>query len=60
MCVLYFPVEHFKSHILAFSSNLEAFNPGVAEWRQDISRVVKDSMVQVSSPVQYYYRTSYQ
>uniref|UniRef100_A0A8C7KNW7 Sortilin related VPS10 domain containing receptor 1 n=1 Tax=Oncorhynchus kisutch TaxID=8019 RepID=A0A8C7KNW7_ONCKI len=43
--------EHFKSHVLAFSSNLEAFNPGVPEWRQDISRVVKDSMVQVSSPV---------
>ncbi|XP_055781662.1 VPS10 domain-containing receptor SorCS1-like isoform X1 [Salvelinus fontinalis] len=40
--------EHFKSHVLAFSSNLEAFNPGVAEWRQDISRVVKDSMVQVT------------
>uniref|UniRef100_A0A8C8EGP3 PKD domain-containing protein n=1 Tax=Oncorhynchus tshawytscha TaxID=74940 RepID=A0A8C8EGP3_ONCTS len=40
--------EHFKSHVLAFSSNLEAFNPGVPEWRQDISRVVKDSMVQVT------------
>ncbi|CAB1312673.1 unnamed protein product [Coregonus sp. 'balchen'] len=40
--------EYFRSHVLAFSSNLEAFNPGVAEWRQDISRVVKDSMVQVT------------
>ncbi|KAK6293648.1 hypothetical protein J4Q44_G00359740 [Coregonus suidteri] len=40
--------EYFRSHVLAFSSNLDAFNPGVAEWRQDISRVVKDSMVQVT------------
>ncbi|CAB1343668.1 unnamed protein product, partial [Coregonus sp. 'balchen'] len=41
-------VKYFRSHVLAFSSNLDAFNPGVAEWRQDISRVVKDSMVQVT------------
>ncbi|CDQ87966.1 unnamed protein product, partial [Oncorhynchus mykiss] len=40
--------EYFRSHVLAFSSNLDAFNPAVAEWRQDISRVVKDSMVQVT------------
>ncbi|XP_024280687.1 VPS10 domain-containing receptor SorCS1-like [Oncorhynchus tshawytscha] len=40
--------EYFWSHVLAFSSNLDAFNPAVAEWRQDISRVVKDSMVQVT------------
>lgn len=40
--------EYFQSHILAFSPNLDELNPGVAEWRQDIGRVVKSSMVQVT------------
>ncbi|XP_062319687.1 VPS10 domain-containing receptor SorCS1-like [Osmerus eperlanus] len=40
--------EHFQSHVLAFSSNVDELNPGVAEWRQDISRVVKNTMVQVT------------
>ncbi|KAM3863124.1 VPS10 domain-containing receptor SorCS1-like [Diretmus argenteus] len=40
--------EYFRSHVLAFSSNLDELNPGVAEWRDDISRVVKSSVVQVT------------
>uniref|UniRef100_A0A667Y410 Sortilin related VPS10 domain containing receptor 1 n=1 Tax=Myripristis murdjan TaxID=586833 RepID=A0A667Y410_9TELE len=40
--------EYFRSHVLAFSSNLDELNPGVAEWREDISRVVKNCMVQVT------------
>lgn len=47
----------FRSHVLAFSSNLDELNPGVSEWREDISRVVKSSMVQVSSAaVSSYYK----
>uniref|UniRef100_A0A3Q3WH77 PKD domain-containing protein n=1 Tax=Mola mola TaxID=94237 RepID=A0A3Q3WH77_MOLML len=41
--------EYFQSHVLAFSSNLDELNPGVSEWREDIGRVVKSSVVQVSS-----------
>ncbi|XP_062304046.1 VPS10 domain-containing receptor SorCS1-like [Osmerus eperlanus] len=40
--------EYFKSHLLAFSSNLDEHNPDVVEWRQDVSRVIKASMVQAS------------
>ncbi|XP_026165515.1 VPS10 domain-containing receptor SorCS1-like [Mastacembelus armatus] len=40
--------DYFQSHVLAFSSNLDELNPGVAEWREDIGRVVKSSMVQVT------------
>ncbi|KAK5854139.1 hypothetical protein PBY51_015235 [Eleginops maclovinus] len=40
--------EYFRSHILGFSSYLDDLNPGVSEWREDISRVVKNSMVQVT------------
>uniref|UniRef100_A0A669CAD6 Sortilin related VPS10 domain containing receptor 1 n=1 Tax=Oreochromis niloticus TaxID=8128 RepID=A0A669CAD6_ORENI len=41
--------DYFRSHVLAFSSNLDELNPGVSEWREDIARVVKNCMVQVSS-----------
>lgn len=41
--------EYFRSHVLAFSSNLDELNPGVSEWREDISRVVKSSTLQVRS-----------
>lgn len=34
--------------MLAFSSNLDELNPEVSEWREDIARVVKNCMVQVS------------
>lgn len=52
--------DYFRSHILAFSSNLDELNPGVTEWREDIGRVVKRSMVQVSSAAahSYYNKTS--
>ncbi|KAK7901597.1 hypothetical protein WMY93_018366 [Mugilogobius chulae] len=40
--------DYFRSHVLAFSSNLDELNPGVSEWREDIGRVVKNSIVQVT------------
>uniref|UniRef100_A0A8C4S1L2 Sortilin related VPS10 domain containing receptor 1 n=1 Tax=Erpetoichthys calabaricus TaxID=27687 RepID=A0A8C4S1L2_ERPCA len=40
--------EYFRSHLLAFSSNLDEYNPDVVEWRQDISRVIKNSLVQAT------------
>ncbi|XP_077585698.1 VPS10 domain-containing receptor SorCS1-like isoform X2 [Stigmatopora nigra] len=41
--------DYFVSHILAFSSNLDDANPGISEWRADIARVVKRSIVQVTA-----------
>ncbi|KAG7512048.1 VPS10 domain-containing receptor 1-like [Solea senegalensis] len=40
--------DYFRSYVLAFSSNLDELNPGVQEWREDICRVVKNSVVQVT------------
>uniref|UniRef100_A0A8C9VP26 Sortilin related VPS10 domain containing receptor 1 n=1 Tax=Scleropages formosus TaxID=113540 RepID=A0A8C9VP26_SCLFO len=40
--------EYFRSHLLAFSSNLDEHNPDVAEWRFDVSRVIKNSMVEAT------------
>ncbi|XP_068183865.1 VPS10 domain-containing receptor SorCS1-like [Antennarius striatus] len=40
--------DFFRSHVLGFSSNLDDLNPGLSEWREDIGRVVKRSMVQVT------------
>ncbi|XP_061601825.1 VPS10 domain-containing receptor SorCS1-like isoform X1 [Cololabis saira] len=40
--------DYFKSHVLAFSSNLDELNPGMSEWRDDVSRAVKSCMVQVT------------
>ncbi|MGH0129263.1 UNVERIFIED_CONTAM: hypothetical protein FKN15_051366 [Acipenser sinensis] len=40
--------EHFRSQLLAFSSNLDEYNPDVVEWRQDVSKVVKNSLVQAT------------
>ncbi|KAM9848025.1 VPS10 domain-containing receptor SorCS1-like [Aulostomus maculatus] len=40
--------DYFQSHVLGFSSNLDELNPGVFEWRMDIGRVVKLSIVQVT------------
>ncbi|XP_051936774.1 VPS10 domain-containing receptor SorCS1-like [Hippocampus zosterae] len=40
--------DYFQSHILAFSSNLDDANPDLAEWRTDIGRVVRRSVVQVT------------
>ncbi|XP_020494740.2 VPS10 domain-containing receptor SorCS1 isoform X2 [Labrus bergylta] len=38
--------EYFRSHLLAFSSNLDDHNPDVSEWRLDVSRVIKNSLIQ--------------
>ncbi|XP_068614143.1 VPS10 domain-containing receptor SorCS1-like [Brachionichthys hirsutus] len=40
--------DFFRSHVLGFSSNLDELNPGLSEWRDDIGRAVKSSMVQVT------------
>ncbi|XP_059929103.1 VPS10 domain-containing receptor SorCS1-like isoform X1 [Gadus macrocephalus] len=40
--------ESFRSNVLAFSPYLDELNPGVAEWREDISRVVKTSVIQAT------------
>ncbi|XP_014326425.1 VPS10 domain-containing receptor SorCS1-like isoform X1 [Xiphophorus maculatus] len=40
--------DYFRSHPLVFSSNLDEMNPGVLEWREDIGRVVKTCIVQVT------------
>uniref|UniRef100_A0A672HB14 VPS10 domain-containing receptor SorCS2 n=1 Tax=Salarias fasciatus TaxID=181472 RepID=A0A672HB14_SALFA len=40
--------EYFRSHLLAFSSNLDEHNPDVAEWRLDVSRVIKNSLIQAT------------
>lgn len=42
-----FCAEYFRSHLLAFSSNLDEQNPDVAEWRLDVSRVIKNALIQV-------------
>ncbi|XP_034444326.1 VPS10 domain-containing receptor SorCS1 isoform X4 [Hippoglossus hippoglossus] len=41
--------EYFRSHLLAFSSNLDDHNPDVAEWRLDVSRVIKNSLIQATA-----------
>ncbi|XP_060904401.1 VPS10 domain-containing receptor SorCS1 isoform X2 [Labrus mixtus] len=40
--------EYFRSHLLAFSSNLDDHNPDVSEWRLDVSRVIKNSLIQAT------------
>ncbi|MEQ2271930.1 hypothetical protein XENORESO_011390 [Xenotaenia resolanae] len=42
------PAEYFRSHLLAFSSNLDEHNPDVAEWRLDVSRVIRSSLIQAT------------
>lgn len=43
---LSFP-DFFRSLLLSFSPNLEEHNPSVAEWRQDVGRVVRATLSQV-------------
>uniref|UniRef100_A0AAQ4QUJ7 PKD domain-containing protein n=1 Tax=Gasterosteus aculeatus aculeatus TaxID=481459 RepID=A0AAQ4QUJ7_GASAC len=38
----------FKSLLLSFSPNLDEFNPDIPEWRQDVGRVIKRALLQVS------------
>ncbi|XP_017289384.1 VPS10 domain-containing receptor SorCS1 isoform X2 [Kryptolebias marmoratus] len=40
--------EYFQSHLLAFSSNLDEHNPDVPEWRLDVSRVIRNSLIQAT------------
>ncbi|XP_035993509.1 VPS10 domain-containing receptor SorCS3 [Fundulus heteroclitus] len=40
--------EFFKSLLLSFSPNLDEFNPDIPEWRQDVGRVIKKALLQVS------------
>ncbi|XP_054634331.1 VPS10 domain-containing receptor SorCS1-like isoform X2 [Dunckerocampus dactyliophorus] len=40
--------EYFQSHLLAFSSNLDDHNPDVPEWRLDVSRVIKNCLIQAT------------
>ncbi|XP_040892446.1 VPS10 domain-containing receptor SorCS1 isoform X2 [Toxotes jaculatrix] len=40
--------EYFRSHLLAFSSNVDDHNPDVAEWRLDVSRVIKNALIQAT------------
>ncbi|XP_035388361.1 VPS10 domain-containing receptor SorCS3 isoform X2 [Electrophorus electricus] len=39
--------DFFRSLLLSFSPNLEENNPSVAEWRQDVGRVVRATLSQV-------------
>ncbi|XP_041123458.1 VPS10 domain-containing receptor SorCS3-like [Polyodon spathula] len=40
--------EFFKSLLLSFSPNLDEYNPDIPEWRDDVSKVIKKALVQVS------------
>uniref|UniRef100_A0AAR2KB70 PKD domain-containing protein n=1 Tax=Pygocentrus nattereri TaxID=42514 RepID=A0AAR2KB70_PYGNA len=40
--------EFFKSLLLSFSPNLDEANPDIPEWRQDVGRVIKKALLQVS------------
>ncbi|MGH0183354.1 UNVERIFIED_CONTAM: hypothetical protein FKN15_011935 [Acipenser sinensis] len=40
--------EFFKSLLLSFSPNLDEYNPDIHEWRDDVSKVIKKALVQVS------------
>ncbi|XP_048361260.1 VPS10 domain-containing receptor SorCS1 isoform X2 [Sphaerodactylus townsendi] len=41
--------EQFQSLRLAFSPNLDEYNPDIPEWRQDISRVIKGALVEATA-----------
>ncbi|XP_077205781.1 VPS10 domain-containing receptor SorCS1-like isoform X3 [Paroedura picta] len=41
--------EQFQSLRLAFSPNLDEYNPDIPEWRRDISRVIKRALVEATS-----------
>lgn len=45
--------EEFRSLRLAFSPNLDDYNPDIPEWRRDISRVIKKSLVEVSMSIPF-------
>ncbi|XP_030060579.1 VPS10 domain-containing receptor SorCS3 [Microcaecilia unicolor] len=41
--------EYFQSQLLSFSPNLDYHNPDIPEWREDISRIIKRALVQVTN-----------
>ncbi|XP_060097684.1 VPS10 domain-containing receptor SorCS1 isoform X2 [Heteronotia binoei] len=41
--------EQFQSLRLAFSPNLDEYNPDIPEWRRDISRVIKRALVEATA-----------
>ncbi|XP_049710969.1 VPS10 domain-containing receptor SorCS1 isoform X1 [Elephas maximus indicus] len=46
--------EEFRSLRLSFSPNLDDYNPEIPEWRRDISRVIKRSLVEATGvPAQH-------
>ncbi|KFO32356.1 VPS10 domain-containing receptor SorCS1 [Fukomys damarensis] len=40
--------EEFRSLRLSFSPNLDEYNPDIPEWRRDISRVIRKSLVEAT------------
>ncbi|KAI5090031.1 VPS10 domain-containing receptor SorCS3 [Silurus meridionalis] len=40
--------EFFKSLLLSFSPNLDEANPDIPEWRQDVGRIIKKAVLQIS------------
>ncbi|KAM6203661.1 VPS10 domain-containing receptor SorCS3 isoform 1-T1 [Sarcoramphus papa] len=40
--------EYFQSQLLSFSPNLDYHNPDIPEWRQDIGKVIKRALAQVT------------
>uniref|UniRef100_A0A8C6ZRK8 VPS10 domain-containing receptor SorCS3 n=1 Tax=Nothoprocta perdicaria TaxID=30464 RepID=A0A8C6ZRK8_NOTPE len=40
--------EYFQSQLLSFSPNLDYHNPDIPEWRQDIGKVIKRALTQVT------------
>ncbi|XP_078497303.1 VPS10 domain-containing receptor SorCS3-like [Lissotriton helveticus] len=41
--------EYFQSQLLSFSPNLDYHNPDIPEWRQDISKIIKRALLQVTN-----------
>ncbi|XP_053805018.1 VPS10 domain-containing receptor SorCS3 [Vidua chalybeata] len=40
--------EYFQSQLLSFSPNLDYHNPDIPEWRQDVGKVIKRALAQVT------------
>ncbi|GAA6105135.1 VPS10 domain-containing receptor SorCS3 [Tachysurus ichikawai] len=40
--------EFFKSLLLSFSPNLDEANPDIPEWRHDVGRIIKKSVLEIS------------
>uniref|UniRef100_A0A8C3E2F1 VPS10 domain-containing receptor SorCS3 n=1 Tax=Corvus moneduloides TaxID=1196302 RepID=A0A8C3E2F1_CORMO len=40
--------EYFQSQLLSFSPNLDYHNPDIPEWRQDVGKVIKRALAEVT------------